>query len=175
MNEALRQRSKTGFVIRVQTARLTIRDHVMDDLDEYARLVTDDKAMKYMGGIRCSSRDDARESLEFAIRESHSESRTRFFLAIVENDCEKCVGDVGFTVRRSTGNGGIGGLGFFLLPEFWQKGYATESASRVIEFAFEQTELHKIESGCLAENIASERVVAPAQRSEPITSVSPHA
>ena len=146
-------------MIRFQSARLTIRDQVWDDLDDYTRLVTDDKAMKYMGSIRCGSLNQARESLEFSIREAQSKSRTRFFFATLETDSERYVGDVGFTGKSVTNTGGIGHLGFFLLPEFWQKGYATESADRVIEFAFEQTRLHKIESGCLAENAASERVL----------------
>ena len=109
-------------MIRFQSARLTIRDQVWDDLDDYTRLVTDDKAMKYMGSIRCGSLNQARESLEFSIREAQSKSRTGFFFAILETDSERYVGDVGFTVKSVTNTGGIGHLGFFLLPEFWQKG-----------------------------------------------------
>ena len=146
-------------LVRFQSARLTIRDQVWDDLDDYTRLVTDAKAMKYMGSIRCDSLNQARESLDFSIREAQSERRTRFFFAILESDSERYVGDVGFTVKSETNTGGIGHLGFFLLPEFWHKGYATESAIRVIQFAFEQNPLHKIESGCLVENTASERVL----------------
>ena len=109
-------------MIRFQSARLTIRDQVWDDLDDYTRLVTDDKAMKYMGSIRCGSLNQARESLEFSIREVQSKSRTRFFFAILETDSERYVGDVGFTVKSATNTGGIGHLGFFLLLSSGRRG-----------------------------------------------------
>lgn len=46
-----------------------------------------------------------------------------------------------------------------LLPEFWGKGYATESLKRILEFGFHQLHLHRIEAGCAVDNIGSIRVL----------------
>jgi ribosomal-protein-alanine N-acetyltransferase len=50
-------------------------------------------------------------------------------------------------------------LGYFLLPDYWGKGYATEAAKAVIRFAFGSCGVHKLTASCLMENIASERVM----------------
>ncbi|MEG1590695.1 GNAT family N-acetyltransferase [Chryseobacterium sp.] len=38
---------------------------------------------------------------------------------------------------------------------FWNKGFATESLRKIIDFGFETLQLHRIEAGCAIENIGS--------------------
>jgi len=47
-------------------------------------------------------------------------------------------------------------------PAFWNKGYATESLKRIIDFGFKVLKLHRIEAGCAIENIASINVLEKA-------------
>lgn len=49
-----------------------------------------------------------------------------------------------------------------LHPQFWNKGYATESLKAVINFGFESLHLHRIEAGCAVDNIASIKVLEKA-------------
>ena len=44
-------------------------------------------------------------------------------------------------------------------PEFWNKGYATETLKAVIFFGFETLNLHRIQAGCAIENLASIKVL----------------
>jgi len=44
-------------------------------------------------------------------------------------------------------------------PNHWGKGYATEALNRVLDFGFEDCNLHRIQAGCAVENIASIRVL----------------
>lgn len=44
-------------------------------------------------------------------------------------------------------------------PNFWKNGYATESLKSVINFGFEELNLHRIEAGCAVDNIASINVL----------------
>jgi ribosomal-protein-alanine N-acetyltransferase len=46
-----------------------------------------------------------------------------------------------------------------LLPEHWGKGYATEAVRRILSYGFHDLKLHRIEAGCVTENIASKRVL----------------
>lgn len=50
-------------------------------------------------------------------------------------------------------------LGYELLPRAWGKGYATELARRLLQFAFEQTELRDVVAVIDPENAASQRVL----------------
>ncbi len=49
-----------------------------------------------------------------------------------------------------------------LFPEFWEKGYATETAKALIDFGFNQFHLHRIEAGVATKNAASIRVLEKA-------------
>jgi ribosomal-protein-alanine N-acetyltransferase len=44
-------------------------------------------------------------------------------------------------------------------PEYWGKGFATETVERLLQFGFGQLGLHRIEAGCATENAASARVL----------------
>jgi len=45
---------------------------------------------------------------------------------------------------------------------FWNKGYATESLQKVLEFGFHRLKLHRIEAGCAVKNLGSIRVLEKA-------------
>lgn len=46
--------------------------------------------------------------------------------------------------------------------DFWNKGYATESLNKILDFAFSELRLHRIEAGCAVENIGSMRTLEKA-------------
>ena len=48
---------------------------------------------------------------------------------------------------------------FQLDYRFWNKGYATESLRKIIDFGFETLKLHRIEAGCAVNNVGSFRVL----------------
>ena len=47
-------------------------------------------------------------------------------------------------------------------PDYWNKGYATESLHKIIEFGFDNLNLHRIEAGCAVDNIGSIRTLEKA-------------
>ena len=53
----------------------------------------------------------------------------------------------------------MGDIGYEFSPDYWRQGYATEAASEIIRFGFEELELHRIWSWCIAENNGSWRVM----------------
>jgi RimJ/RimL family protein N-acetyltransferase len=44
-------------------------------------------------------------------------------------------------------------------PDFWNNGYATESLNKMLEFGFNELNLHRIEAGCAIDNIGSIRTL----------------
>lgn len=50
-------------------------------------------------------------------------------------------------------------LGYILHPEFWNKGYMTEIVGKLLEIAFIDLELHRVEATVYSGNIGSTRVL----------------
>ncbi|MBC7914605.1 MAG: GNAT family N-acetyltransferase [Pyrinomonadaceae bacterium] len=46
-----------------------------------------------------------------------------------------------------------------LHPDFWKQGYATEALKKLLEFGFQNLNLHRIEAGSAVDNIASIKVL----------------
>ena len=46
-----------------------------------------------------------------------------------------------------------------LHPGFWRQGFAREALTRVLQFAFSELRLHRVEAGCAVENTASFRLL----------------
>jgi [ribosomal protein S5]-alanine N-acetyltransferase len=48
-------------------------------------------------------------------------------------------------------------IGFWLLPEFWKQGFASEALKAVCDYGFNTMQLHRIEAQVETENIASKK------------------
>ena len=58
-------------------------------------------------------------------------------------------------VRISANDGGSCGLGYFVIPRFWQQGYGLEMASSALDLAFDTLDADIVEAGVAADNGAS--------------------
>ena len=78
------------------------------------------------------------------------------FHAVVRAEGQS-VGDVSLAPideRRGWAN-----LGYWVHPDHWGKGYATEAASLAVTHGFEELALHRVSATIVADNEASKRVV----------------
>ena len=146
-------------MIQLQTKRLIIRDPLPKDINDWHRLLSDSKTMYYLPDIMTRSIDESRQNLNVAIDEAQNPNRTKYFFAIENGETGAFIGTVGYTVTKTTPLGKFAGAGYFILPEYHDQGYMTEALLEVIRFAFEKDGVYRINTGCLAENRASERVM----------------
>ncbi len=144
--------------IEIHTQRLIISEHEDADLNEMHRLLSDKKTMYYMQDILTNTIAESRENLEVAIKEQSKEKREKYFFKITDLQLGY-IGEIGFTVVIDCPAGKVVHLGYFILPEFWGNGYITEAAHALIQYSFEHLHVLKFETGCLKENIKSERVM----------------
>lgn len=79
---------------------------------------------------------------------------------IVERETGEAVGQMSF--RRPGSELGTIELGYGMDPSRWGRGYATEMARAMVEWARQQTWVNRIVSACLVENRASVRVLEKA-------------
>lgn len=134
--------------------RVRLREHVASDLDAYHAWRGDPEVMRFLSW-RSRSREESRASLAEAIREQSNPGRTKYFLAIEAAADAEIAGDVGLELAED----GAAGLGWFLRPEFQDRGLATEAAVRLISFASEILGVGEIVASCDAMNTPSERVM----------------
>lgn len=146
-------------MIYLETERLILRDYREDDLDEYYRLKSDPKTMYYLQDIQLYTKEEAYEDFRRVLDDMSKLDRKFYFIHMELKDSHEQVGSVGYTVMNDTPVGKIVGAGYFIYPKFWGKGYTTEAFRRILEFAFSDNNVYRVSTGCLAENIGSERVM----------------
>lgn len=144
------------MMIKLETERLVLRSYEENDLPEYHKLMSDKQNMYFLDDITTNTLEESRESLKEAVRINES-GRTRRFAVTLDN---KLIGGCGYDIITETPVGNIGYMGWFIMPEFQNKGYITEAAKKVLEFAFMRDNCVRIETGCYRDNIPTQKVMA---------------
>jgi ribosomal-protein-alanine N-acetyltransferase len=146
-------------MVKLETERLIIRDNIEEDLNELHNLMSDKEVNKYDSDFYSDSLDSTKNKLKVSIEEAGKKDRRKYWFAIIEKESEEYVGQIGITIVSNQIKNGIGQMAYFIQKKYWGRGYTTEAAKKVIDFTFEDIELHKIITGCLTENIASEKIM----------------
>lgn len=146
-------------MVEIRTRRLLIRDPELSDLASWHRLMSDAKVMYYLPELMTHSLDESRANLERAIAQAQDPDRTRFFFAMEHAQTGAFIGSIGYTVEQSLPVGKLVGAGYFILPQYQGQGLTTEALCALIRFGFEQGNVFRMSTGCLAQNRGSERVM----------------
>jgi len=145
--------------LRLETERLLLRDYEKTDLEKYFRLKSDVETMYYLQDIRLFSKEEAEADFANVLRDMAEQNRKYYFFHVEDKRTKEQIGSVGYTVTDSTPIGKLVHLGYFIYPRFWNHGYVTEAVRKVLEFAFLENGVYRVTTGCLADNIGSERVM----------------
>jgi RimJ/RimL family protein N-acetyltransferase len=84
------------------------------------------------------------------------ENGTNATFAITETESARLIGAISLMIKREHQRAE---LGYWIAPDSWNNGYATEASHRILEFAFESLGLHRIESRHFLRNPASGEVM----------------
>jgi ribosomal-protein-alanine N-acetyltransferase len=147
-------------MITLETERLIIREYQESDLPEYHKLLSDKQNMYYLDDIITNSLEESRESLRNTIEINNSGKARRFCITLKDRNDDKLIGGVGYEITTVTPHGKIADpMGWFIMPEFQSKGYITEAAKCVLDFAFSQNECIRVVTGCYKDNMPTQRVM----------------
>lgn len=155
----------TSKPAQIETERLILRAHKEDDFPAMCKLYMNKTNMRYVPEIYCPTKDAVMESLKNSqTQESLPVSkRFQYFFAMEEKATHKYCGETGITLESFAADGKcLADLGYFMDEDFQGKGYMSEAVKAVIDFAFRNLPVQKIKTGCLQENIKSERVMIKA-------------
>ncbi len=138
---------------RLESLRLFLRPPEERDARVLAKLANDYEIVKNTGRMPFPyAESDARAFIARSVEERAL--GTEFTFAIVEQGQQSPIGSCGLRLRD-----GVFELGYWVARDFWDQGYATEAAGRVLRFAFEDLQAESVWAGYFFDNPASGRVL----------------
>ena len=141
--------------MELETERLIIRPIKPEDKNEIFEYHSDPEINKYQGWIPITI-DDV-ETFIGKVSKHINEPETWFQVVILEKETQKIVGDIGIHFFGSE-NKQVE-LGCTLNRNFQNKGYATESLIKVIDYLFKEMKKHRIIASMDPDNKNSIRLV----------------
>ena len=115
--------------------------------------------MYYLQDLKTHSIEESKCNLLKTIYEINNKSSTQYFLRIELGDTFEHIVEIGYTVTEVTPVGKLVGLGYFTKAIFWNNSYISEAVKEILRFAFEDNDVFSISTGCIKDNIGSERVM----------------
>jgi len=139
----------------LETKRLIIRPIKIEDKNEVFKYRSDRETNKYQGWIPTTLSDV--ETFIGKISKQINEPKTWFQFIIIEKETQKIIGDLG--IHFFDNENKQAEIGCTLNINFQNRGYATESIKRVIDFLFKELKKHRIITSIDPDNKNSIRLV----------------
>ncbi len=137
----------------IETDRLIMRILTGDDIPFIFQIFSLEETNRYVSNPPVKNMNEARE-----IYEKYCKPKPHLFrIGMVLKESGNLIGTLGLysidMEKRSAT------LGFDLLPDYWGHGYMTEACFALLDYAFEEMELNRIQASAEPENIRSVRVM----------------
>lgn len=136
----------------LDTARLRLRPPSLEDAEGIAAYGGDPEVSRYVSWPRHRSFDDAEVFLRYAIAAVEKGHECNW--VIIERASEQLVGTIGLRLQGHRVE-----LGYALARRHWGKGFATEAAAAIVDWALGRPEIHRVWAVCDVDNVASARVL----------------
>lgn len=137
----------------IETERLILRKFRESDFEDYAQIFSNPEITKYIGDGKAMTNSQAWMSMAAIF--GHWQLRGYGILAVEERASKVVVGRIGFL--NPEGWPGFE-LGWILNRNYWGKGYATEGAKALLDYAFQELKRDRVVSLIHPGNIRSIRV-----------------
>ncbi len=146
----------------LETERLILRELQETDIDGIFELDSNIDVHKYLGNNPIKTIHQAEKIITF-IRDQYKERGIGRFAAI-EKSSGEFIGWSGLKLNEGekeelNGFQNFIDIGYRLIPRFWGKGYASESAFACLDFGFKQMNYNVIYGAAEIENIGSNKVL----------------
>ncbi len=138
----------------LETPRLILREFRANDFETLFEMESRPETARFEPE---RSADDVRQYLEQAALQALIQPRVHYRFAITIRPEDSAKGLVG--MARNIEMTRDWEIGWMVHTDEWGKGYASEAARRVIDFAFNELNAHRVIAFCDVENRASERVM----------------
>src|SRR3954465_5730959 len=141
----------------LKTDRLNIRELELKDIDNVHQLHSLPETDEFNTlGIPVTIQITEKILSEW-MNEQNKQPRNSYVFGIDLKDDEIFIGIIALNLGKQ--NYKTAEVWFKVHKDFWRKGYTTEALTKVLDFGFNQLQLHRIEAGCAVDNIASGKVL----------------
>jgi ribosomal-protein-alanine N-acetyltransferase len=138
----------------IETDRLTLRPMVVSDIDAMLTIFTDPPVMAAFG-LTSFSRQQMEEWVQRNL--DHQEKFSYGLFSVILKSSGKLIGDCGLE-QMEVADEQVAELGYDFHSDYWHHGYATEAATAVRDFAFNELNLTRLVSIIRVGNYPSKRV-----------------
>jgi RimJ/RimL family protein N-acetyltransferase len=145
--------------IIIETERLILRELVHTDVNGMFELDANPDVHKYLGNNPVKSIDQSVEVIKLVRQQYVDYGIGRW--AAIEKSSGNFIGWSGlkFITECENNHFNFYDVGYRLMPKYWGKGYATESAKAAIKYGFTKLNANEIIGTANVENIASRRAL----------------
>jgi len=140
----------------METNRLLLREQILTDAQSLFELRTNQEVMRYIDRIRPETIAESEEMIRM-IQEKFSTGANLVWAIALKEYPDRMIGNLGYW-RTDLANHRAE-LGYILHPEYWRQGILTEALSKVIDFGFNQLNLHSICANINPGNDASRQLL----------------
>ncbi len=146
--------------MRVESERLSYREFTRNDFELFYSVFSNEEVMKYAFNDQCRNEEELLPYFhEVLANNQRLEDRKAYEFAVYLRSEHRFIGFADIEIHNKNVMGGCGEVGYFLLPDFWRKGYATEMVNALLEFCFRHLGLHRVSARCNGNNISSENIM----------------
>lgn len=144
-----------------ESGRLIFREFAEADFEQYYSIFSNQQVMTYAWMDQVTSREEMLPYFEKVLENNKRAdiNRPAYEFGVYLRADGTFIGYTDIEIFIRNLQGGWGEIGYFLRPEFWGYGYASEIVQMVLALGFNQLKLHKISASCNGNNASSERVM----------------
>ena len=143
------------YEIIIETERLTLRKVTLDDMAELFKMESTPEVNKYTGEQVSPSIEDLEAKIKESILKEYKEVGFGR-LAVIEKSSGSFIGCAGLKYLPEFDQVD---LGYRFMPQYWDKGYGTESSRALLQQGFSELELDRIIAVAMLENKASTKII----------------
>lgn len=147
------------MTIHAETPRFILREIEFTDVDGMFELDSNAEVHKYLGNKTIASKEETIKVIE-AVRQQYLDYGIGRW-AIIDKETNAFVGWSGLKFVTDTINShqNYYDLGYRLIPKFWRKGIATETAVASLDYAFNQLNCPEVYGIADSDNAGSNKIL----------------
>lgn len=135
----------------LETKRLKLIEITHQHLDSIFSILSLEEVTKYYGTDPFILPAEATKLIDMYHKNFHEKRGIRWGIKLKEN--QKIIGTIGLNALQL--NNKRAEIGYELHPSYWRNGFATEALKEVLNFSFEQLDLHRVGAVVYPENKVS--------------------
>ena len=141
--------------IVLETDRLLLRKVTLEDIPMLFKMESTPEVNEFTGDPVSITIEELEKKIKGSILKDYQEHGYGRF-AVIEKESGSFIGWAGLKYLPEFDQVD---LGYRFLPEFWGKGYGTESSETLIEYGFNELDLSQIIAIAYPENVASIKIM----------------